>query len=334
MENSTKTNASITMPEKQPKKKEKPVKAPREKLGKSDKMSLKTKKAIYGYIFISPMIIGFLLFFVRPLIESVSMSFSNVVLQTGKGGFILEPIGLQNYKTALQIDPEFFRFFTEEITQMLIDIPAVMIFSFFVALLLNQKFIGRGIARTIFFLPIILSAGVFLEMDVSNTLLQEISTSLEEMETGGSSVTKTLENLFLTGGPADQYVQIVFDMLNRIYDIAITSGIQIVIFLVGLQSISESLHEAAKIEGCSSWEAFWKITLPMVSPMILVNAIYTIVAFFIRSDNAVMTKITDTMMGELNYGLSSAMAWIYFGAVALILAIVAGVIGKWVYNND
>ena len=127
--------------------------------------------------------------------------------------------------------------------------------------------------------------------------------------------------------------QYVFDIINKVYDIAIASGIQIIMFLSALQTISPSMFEAAKIEGCTAWESFWKITFPMVSSMILVNVVYTVIDFFLKTDNQVMTKISEEV-GKLSYGFSSAMAWIYFLCVIPILGIVSLIISKRVYYYE
>lgn len=295
-------------------------------------MSLQTKKAIAGYLFILPFILGFLLFMVKPMIESLQMSFSNVKVGTGQGGFLMEFVGIANYKKAFMVDPEFIRMLTAELSGMLVDVPAILIFSFFVALILNQQFKGRGLVRAIFFLPVILSSGVIVGLEYNNTLLQGMEEVIKQST--NSDITLVLEEIFLSGGMGDKLLSTVFDIMNHIYDIAIASGIQIVIFISGLQTVSSSMYEAAKIEGCTAWECFWKITLPMVSPLILVNLIYTIIDFFIKTDNEVMEKISETMIVKMDYGFSSAMAWIYFSAVLLIIAIFAGIISRWVYYYE
>lgn len=296
------------------------------------KLNLQGKQAVTGYLFIAPFIFGFLLFMVRPLIQSLQMSFSNVNVGTGQGGFVMQFIGLANYKKAFLVDPEFNRLVVEELSKMVVDVPAILIFSFFVALLLNQTFKGRGFVRAIFFLPVILSSGVLVGLEFNNTLLQGMEEIIKESTT--SNVTSVLEGILITGGIGSRYMKIVFDIVNHVYEIAIASGIQIIIFLSGLQTISTSMFEAAKIEGCTAWECFWKITFPMVSPLILVNLVYTIIDFFIKTDNKVMEKISDTMIVKMDYGFSSAMAWIYFAAVMVIIAVFAGIISKWVYYYE
>lgn len=293
--------------------------------------SLAYKNAVAGYLFITPFIIGFLAFLVLPLFESLRMSFSNVKI--GQGGFDMIFAGLTNYNKVFQVDPEFNQLLTEEITRMVFDVPATIIFSFFIALLINQEFKGRGLVRAIFFLPVILSSGVMVGLEYDNTLLQGMKDVIEQ-SSNVNSITSTLEEILLQGSIGNGFMEYIFDIVNHVYDIAIASGIQIIIFLSGLQTISPSMFEAAKIEGATAWESFWKITFPMISSLILVNVVYTIIDFFIRSDNQVMEKISETMIAKMDYGFSSAMAWVYFGVVIVIIGVSSAIISKRVYYYE
>ncbi len=310
-----------------------PKKGGKEKKPKKRKMTLMTKNAIAGYLFILPFIIGFVVFMVYPLIESLRMSFSDVNIGDSIGGFSMKWIGLENYNKALRVDPIFVRALTEEVRGMLLDLPATLIFSFFIALLLNQSFKARGFVRAIFFLPVILSSGVIVGLELNNALVQGVKDAMQE-NANTTSITAVLERIFEGAGVGGGMFNYIFGLIDHVYDIAIASGIQIIIFLSALQTISVSMYEAAKIEGCTAWESFWKITLPMVSSMILVNIIYTIVDFFVRSDNAVMTKISDTMIDMIDYGFSSSMAWIYFVVCMLIIGILTAIISRLVYYYE
>ncbi len=292
---------------------------------------LQRRKAIAGYIFISPFIVGFLVFMVKPFFQSLYMSFCTV--EVGAGNF--EPIwkGLDNYIRAFRIDPEFTRLLTEEVSRMVIDSLAIMVFSFFVALILNQKFKGRALVRAIFFLPVILSSGVILGLETDNSLMAQVQVAIEE-NTTGMSITAAVENILRTAGVGVRAFETVFEIIDNIYNIAISSGIQIIIFLSGLQTISTSMYEAADIEGCTKWESLWKITFPMISSMFLVNWIYTIIDFCMRSDNEVIEKITKVMVEQINYGFSSAMTWIYFLIVIAFVGITSFFISKGVYYYD
>ncbi len=295
--------------------------------------NMQKRKALTGYLFILPFIIGFVAFMIVPLFESLRMSFSNVIVASGNGGFKLEFIGLANYKTAFLVDSEFNRFLTDELSRMAIQVPTTIIISFFMALLLNQTFKGRGLVRAIFFLPVILSSGVLVGLEYNNSLLSGLQAYIKE-NTQTSNITEILENILSNSGLGTRFLGIIYDIVNRVYDVVIASGIQIIIFLSGLQTISKSMFEAAKIEGCTAWESFWKITLPMVSPVIIVNVVYTIIDFFTKSNSEVMTKITSTMIAKMDYGFSSAMAWIYFVAVILIIGVFSAITSRWVYYYE
>ena len=246
---------------------------------------LQKRKAISGYLFILPFIIGFLAFMVTPLFQSLYMSFCNVEL--GPGTFANQWVGLANYRRALLQDIEFNRFLTESLGKLVVNSIAVMVFSFSVALVLNQKFKGRALVRAIFFLPVILSSGVILGVEYDNALLSSMQDMIAESSTG-ASITGAIKDILVTSGVGVRAFEKVFEVVDGVYDIAITSGIQIIIFLSGLQTISASMYEAAQIEGCTAWESLWKITFPMISSLLLVNWIYTIIDFCMRSDSDLM----------------------------------------------
>ncbi|MCR5797477.1 MAG: sugar ABC transporter permease [Eubacterium sp.] len=299
---------------------------------KKKKRTLAQGNAIAGYLFILPFILGFILFMIIPLGQSLMMTFNDVSPQAG--GFSMTWVGIKNYKDAFMVDAEFVPTLLSEITKMLINTPATLIFSFFIALILNQNFKGRGLVRAIFFLPVILSSGVIVGIEYNNDLLNDMKDVISETS-NDASVTGVLEDILVTSAnsPMSRLFEYVFNIINQVYDIAIASGIQIIIFLSGLQTISPSMFEAAKIEGCTAWESFWKITFPMVSSLILVNVVYTVIDFFLKTDNNVMAKIS-TEVGKTSYGFASAMAWVYFVCVALILGIVALIISKRVYYYE
>lgn len=296
------------------------------------KKTLAFKNAVAGYLFIAPFILGFILFMIIPLGQSLLMTFNDV--NPGNGGFDMTWVGIKNYKDAFTVDPDFVPYLISELTRMLINTPATLIFSFFIALLLNQNFKGRGAVRAIFFLPVILSSGVIVGIEYSNALLNDMKEVISETS-NDASVTGVLQSILVTSdsSPMSRMFEYVFTIIDQVYDIAIASGIQIIIFLSGLQTISPSMFEAAKIEGCTAWESFWKITFPMVSSLILVNVVYTVIDFFLKTDNTVMTKISEEV-GKLNYGFSSAMAWVYFLCVIIILGIVSLIISKRVYYYE
>lgn len=297
------------------------------------KKTLAFKNAVAGYLFIAPFILGFILFMIIPLVQSLRMSFSTVELE---GGLSMTAAGFENYRQAFMVDPDFVPALISELLKMLTNVPATLVFSFFIALLLNQTFKGRGAVRAIFFLPVILSSGVIVGLESGNTLLAGMQDIIENTS-NNTSITGVLESILVTSdsSPLSTAFHYVFEIIDSVYDIAIASGIQIIIFLSALQTISPSMFEAAKIEGCTAWESFWKITLPMVSSMILVNIVYTVIDFFLKTDNTVMEKIDSVGIGgAMDYGQASAMAWIYFLCVIVALGIVSLIISRRVYYYE
>ncbi len=294
-------------------------------------VGLQRRKAKAGYLFIMPFIIGFLVFMVKPLFQSLYMSFCTVELGAANFNPIWE--GLTNYKDAFLVDPEFNRLLVEEITRMMVYSLAIIVFSFFMALILNQEFHGRALVRAIFFLPVILSSGVIIGLESNNQLMANLANTIEQT-TEGVSITAALKTILTTSGVGVRAFETIFDLIDHIYDVAIASGIQIIIFLSGLQTIPKSMYEAADIEGCTKWESLWKITFPMISSLFLVNWIYTVVDFSMRSDNAVIEKIQKVMIEQLRYGPASAMSWVYFLLILAFIGITSLVISRGVYYYD
>ncbi|AIQ40855.1 sugar ABC transporter permease [Paenibacillus sp. FSL R7-0297] len=287
------------------------------------------QKALMGFFYVLPWLLGFIFFFLIPLLSSLRYSLSSV--QANSDGLIIHFSGLQNYVEALTVNTEFNRSLADAILNMVINVPLIVIFSLFLAVLLNQKFIGRSLARSIFFLPVILASGVILSLE-STSLIQAVN----DQNAGAGAIqglgTFELEGMMLDAGLSEWVVDYLSSAVGRIYDIVSQSGVQILIFLAGIQTISPQLYEASKMEGATGYEAFWKITFPMVSPLILVNAIYTIIDSF--SNNAMTDLIRETGFTQFNFGLSSAMAWLYFAAVALILAVSSYLISRKVFYYD
>ena len=292
---------------------------------------LQKRKAISGYLFVAPFIVVFLMFMVRPFFNSLYMSFCKV--NTGAGEFSMNWAGMFNYNYIFKVDPDYSRLLIEEISRMCIYSVAIMVFSFFVALILNQKFKGRALVRAVFFLPVILASGVMLGLEENNSLMSNLQATVQT-SVEGISVTGALQEVLRTAGVGVKAYEKVFEVIDNIYDVAISSGIQIIIFLSGLQTISSSMYEAADIEGCTKWESLWKITFPMVSSLFLVNWIYTIIDFCMRSDNKVIDKIQDTMKMNLDYDFASAMSWVYFLIVIAIVGISSLIISRRVYYYE
>jgi ABC-type sugar transport systems, permease components len=295
------------------------------------KLSLEQKNRYYGLYFILPWFAGFLFLFVGPLLASFRYSLSN--LQVTNDGFSLDFIGFANYREALLSHESYVRILTESVIDILINTPLIIIFSLFFAVLLNQRFRGRVLARAIFFLPVILASGIIASIE-SGDLMQSVVRSANDTTGGGLSVMKNLELtvMLIESGMSITFVEYLTGAVSRIYEIVSQSGVQILIFLAGLQSISPSLYEAAKIEGSTGYEAFWKITFPMISPLILTNLVYTIIDSFISDETSRL--VVDTAFKSFNFGLSAAMAWMYFAVIALVLWVTTAVVSRKVFYQD
>ena len=306
--------------------------------------SLDRIKARSGWFFVLPFIIGFLIIYMPIVAESIYYSFTETRTLPG-GGFNAEWVGLFNYSEALFTNPQFVLTLTAGMRQLVMDIPSIVIFSLFMAIMLNQKMMGRAIFRVIFFIPVILSTGIIDRIDQGNQLLSfmgdtgtTIGTGSNDPNTGSgnSGVVEFVSmldfyELFGNMKVGMELVTFVVSAVNNILHIVNRSGVQMLIFLGGLQSISPAIYESAYMEGASAWETFWKITFPMVSPMILVCALYTVIDSFTARSNTMMTLIESVYNQPGGPVLSSAMAWMYFLVVILMLALVGLVISSFVF---
>lgn len=296
---------------------------------KMPQMTLKRRRSLLGFAFISPWLIGFIFLFAMPLIQSIKFSFTK--LELVPGGFTLKSVGWSNFNNALFVDANFNRQLTESVINMLVNVPLILFFSLFCATLLNQKFRGRGLARAMFFLPVILASGAVAAAEAQGLInLIGDSTTAEQME-GASAMfdMMPLVDTLLEGGAPLWAVDYLLGAVDRIYEIITASGVQILIFLAALQSIPGSMYEVAKIEGATAYETFWKITFPMVSPLILTNVIYTIIDSF--TDSTVTRTIVKTAFTSQNFGLSAAMSWLYTLVAALLLFVIGYLISKKVF---
>ena len=299
-------------------------------------VSLSAKKARLGWVFVSPFVIGFFVFYLVVIVESIQYSFMDIKTLP-EGGFTMSFAGWANYQYMTRTVTYFLDGMWGTVRDMLYSLPILLLFSLFVAMVLNQNLRGRGLFRAIFFVPVILTTGIIAKSDAVNNVM----TTFSAMDTGNVTTTaETMSSAFSIRGLmfyiedmftfAPWLLEFIETAATHVYAVISQSGVQILIFLAGLQSISPSLYEAAKMEGCSSWESFWKITLPMISPMILVNIIYSIVDCFTRYDNSVMNAIQQ-MITATDYGYASAAAWIYFCVIALLVLVLLGIASRFVF---
>ena len=294
-------------------------------------VSMKTKQAVNGWLFILPWVIGFALFYVRSLYQTVQFSLSELNVLPA-GGYELDFVGLGNYITAFTGHGTFKQTLTTSLMNMVVDVPLIIFFSLFVAMLLNRKMKCRGLVRAIFFLPVLMNSEA-----ISGTLqfaaqmmaggLSGTSAEMAEAASSGSAVNMAyFIALFGEIALPTTVLDYVVGAVSRISDIIQASGVQIVLFIAALQSITPSMYEVAKIEGATGYETFWKVTFPMVMPHIITNTIYTIVDAFSQSE--VVNLAYTTAFTEGNYGLSSAFSVISTVITCTMLALVVYFMSK------
>ena len=295
---------------------------------KKKKLSLLQKRALTGFAFITPWLIGFLWFYVKSLIQAVRFSLSKMEMLES-GGYTLKFTGLDNFKYALFQDPTYNQILATSIRDIIIDVPLIIFFSLFIAMICNGKFKGRTLVRAILFLPIIMNAGA-----INNAI--EMA---REAVTGGVAAVSAevasgvnvdyFMSLFMDLGFPVALLDYITAAVGRIFDIVQASGVQIIIFIAALQSVPGALYEVAKIEGATGYETFWKVTFPMVSPLIITNVVYTIVDSFVDSD--VVEKAYDMAFVNFDWGVSVAMSLLSSVIVITLLIIVCKLISKKVF---
>lgn len=292
-------------------------------------VSLNDKQKRFGYIFVAPFLIGLIVFIVVPLIQAIQFSISD--LKVTPTGYSLTYVGLKNFHYIFLVDTEFRSDLVSSISNMAINVPICSLFAFFMASLLNGKFHGRTLARVILFLPVITSAGVISELLQGYTL----QTLQNAADTAASSdLSDGIVSLMNQMSLNQTLVQFISSTVDRIADIVAMSAVPIVIFLAGLQSISPSIFEAAYVEGATGWDVFWKISLPMISPLILVCIVYSVIDSFTNIANPVINSIHTTNFEKIKFGTGSAMAVSYMLIMAVILAIVYKLVSRFVVYQE
>ncbi|MEQ6377848.1 sugar ABC transporter permease [Bacillaceae bacterium S4-13-56] len=274
-------------------------------------LSLQNKKSLLGYTFILPWIIGFLLFTLYPLGYSLFLSLQKVKITPN--GIVTEYVKFDNYVYAFTVDAEFTQILIRFLRELVISTPIIIVFSLIIALLLNQPIRFKGLFRTIFFLPVIIASG-----PVINDLIEQGVTALPSIDDYAIFTT-------VLASSGSFFSTIITYLMNNLIIILWYSGVQILIFLAALQKMDRQIYEAAKIDGASNWECFWKVTLPTLFPMILVNMIYTIVTYSVFALNPVVEHIKKQMFQiSTGFGYASSLSWVYFLVIALVLGISMG----------
>ena len=275
---------------------------------KKHSLTLKRRGALYGYAFISIWIIGFLVFVLYPVIYSMILSVNAIKIRPE--GIIYTFKGLFFYDYALNELPHFRNCLAVQLQMVCGMTPVILVLSLIVAMLLNGKFRGRALFRAIFFMPVIIMSG-----PVISSLLGQYAL---DFSTNSRIVYDLLSYMPSALAAPVEYV------LNNLVKILWMSGVQILIFLAGLQSIGSEVYEAASIDGAGAWEKFWQITLPHISPMILICAVYTVIDTANYNEGGNINALINSQIFDANYMYSyaAAMSWMYFVVIAAVLGLV------------
>lgn len=292
------------------------------------KPNLIKKRNSFGYFFISPYLIGLLFFIAIPLVEAIKISFSE--LTVSDSGYNLVSIGFENYKHIFAVDPNFRVYLVNSLKSMVMQVPVVILFSFFMASVLTTEFRGRGAVRTIVFLPVIITAGAVEKITNVDYMADTVTNTAVEGDAASNMFLSLLSGLNVPDGIID----FLLASVEGIYDIVVLSAVPIVIFIAALNSISESVFEAAHVEGATNWEIFWKIKFPISTPQILTSVVYCIIDSLNNASNPVVSAIKYATYEKWKYGHGAAMSFSYMLIIFVILIVVYRVIAKRVTYLD
>ncbi|MBR4360268.1 MAG: sugar ABC transporter permease [Clostridia bacterium] len=294
------------------------------------RIGYQTQRRLLGFTFLIPFLLGFLMFFALPLVNTVIYSFNHITVDD-VGAMKLEPVGVQNYIDLFTTEvstrsQQILRVLVDENSNMLVNLPLITLLSLFLALLANRKFKGRALVRMIFFLPIILGLEVVTDM-------LTVTTGSDWVQAGGGLFSQSLVARLLiryTSIP-NQYLRQLIAFVEDIFSIISRSGVQTLVFLAALQSISPSMYEVARIEGATAYETFWKVTIPSILHILLFVVVYTIVDLFLTSQIA--AEAYSFAFEKNKIGIGSALSVVYIFNVLIILGLVLLITRKAVANN-
>lgn len=294
-------------------------------------LSYITKRKLNGFLYVLPFIIGFFLCFAIPLYNTFMYSFHEISVNDA-GGMKFSFSGIQNYIELFTSElttgsQPFVRLFVDENLAVLTNTPLIVIFSLFMALLANLKFKGRGIVRVIFFLPIVFGLDVVIQM-------LAVTTGGEWVQQSSGLFSESYVSYLLkryTDIPSSILLP-VMSYVDKIFDLLAQSGVQTLVYLAALQSISPSLYEVAKIEGATTYETFWKVTIPSIMHITLFVTVYTVVDLFLASP--ISEEAYSFAFEQSKIGIGSALSVLYIFNVLLGLGLIMLVMRKVVKKYE
>lgn len=271
-------------------------------------------KVRYGRMFVIPWTIGFILFFLVPLVESIAYAFSHVSLVDEN---MLTFAGLEHFRYLIKDDLNFIDNLKDAVISFIYSLPIIVALSMIFALILNQKFRGRLFARAVFFLPVIIATGVVMKFVTGEAIGNGAALNTAMGDTQSYSGIQ-FDQLLINLGLPQSVTELLSDYIARVFNLVWSCGIQILLFVAGMQSIPDQLYEVSKIEGATAWEEFWFVTFPMLGNVTFLVLIYTIVDLFTAFDNPIMTQAYDLISKNSLYDRSSAILWGYFVVVGIV----------------
>lgn len=283
-------------------------------------------KRRYGYLFVAPWLFGIAVFVLKPLVMSFYYSFTNVRIV--EGGISTEFSGIKWFRYLLVEDADFIDQALSSLGDLLTSLPIILSLSMILAIVLNQKFKGRLLARSVFFLPVIISSGPVMSVLASFTMQEGLSSSFGAADSPVAAYMQVIDFqdiLYRLELPASLN-SFMSGYLSDIFNLIWSCGVQILLFVAGLQTIPAQLYEVSKVEGASVWEEFWYITIPMLGRTILLVAFYTMVELFI--ENSTLVNRAVTLMRKQVYDQCSAMLWMYFALVGIVMGLVLFIYNK------
>lgn len=297
------------------------------------RLSLSKRRDLKGYIFVLPLILGLLLFFAQPISQSFQYAFGKIRIDPVQGA-VVTPVGWDNFDNVFRRNTMYTKDLMEAFTTMLTQLPLVVIFSIFAALLLNKRFAGRAFARAVFFLPVIITSGVLMGFEGTSVQMMINKGVSQEMGNAVAGASNTLRQVLGDIQFDQSLVSYILVAVDSIYSIINYSGMQILIYLAALHQVSDELREAAHIDGATGWEFYWKVTLPLTSPYLMVIVVYTVVDSFTRAGSTLITRIEDLTFRLFEISTASAISWAFFVMVLLFLAVVLGVMSKVTFYDE
>jgi len=283
-----------------------------------------------GWLFVLPFVIGIIFLYGKPMLQSLNYAFNRVTV--GDSGLVLEPIGWENFLFIKNEDATFTKNLYKVLTTALYQIPVMMFVSMFIAILVNEEFPGRLAFRVILFLPVIFASDQVLRWMSHFGISSEMAQTENSFTTVSTEATGFVKEVINSFGPLSEIITKFTDYSSKMFSLLWSTGIQIILFIIGLKTIPAYLYEVAEMEGATKWETFWKITFPLLIPSILLCLIYTIIDYFNSTTNVIVRTIDENMGQRIDYAI--AQTWVYSIIILAIVLIVNFFVSRKIVSMD